>query len=151
MTRVLVRIQKEDFDHAQEIAALTQGRTDIGAVASFVGLCRDEGGRLTALELEHYPGMAEEEITRICDAATRRWPLLGVSAIHRVGRIVPGENIVLVITVSVHREAAFRSAEFIMDFLKSRAPFWKKEHARTGATHHWVEAKESDDRALEKW
>src|SRR3954452_21821493 len=114
----IVRIQAEDFDTGAEIARLTAGRTDIGAVVTFSGLCRDEAGQLTALELEHYSGMAEAEIARIADEAVRRWPLAGLVVIHRFGRIAPGDNIVLVIATSAHRQAAFEAASFMMDFLK---------------------------------
>ena len=130
----LVRIQREDFDASTEVAALTAGRKDIGAVVTFAGLCRDEAGRLAALELEHYPGMAEEEIARVAAEAEQRWPLMGVTAIHRFGKIKPGENIVLVVTASAHRQAAFEAAEFLMDYLKTRAPFWKKEHNKDGTS-----------------
>ena len=136
-----VRIQAEDFDVAAEIARLTRGRADVGAVVTFTGLCRDEAGSLSALELEHYPGMAEAEIARIATEATQRWPLTGLTAIHRFGRIRPGENIVLVVAASSHRQAAFDAANFLMDFLKSRAPFWKKEHRADGPAGKWVEAK----------
>ena len=147
----VVRIQADDFDIAEEIARLAEGRADIGAVVTFSGLCRDEAGTLAALELEHYPGMAEAEILRIAMEAAERWPLLGLTAIHRHGKIPPGENIVLVVAASVHRRAAFEAAEFLMDYLKSRAPFWKKEHLRDGSTGNWVDAKEADDRAAERW
>lgn len=146
-----VRIQAQDFDVAVEIARLTEGRADIGAVVTFSGLCRDEQGRLSALELEHYPGMAETEIARIATEAVKRWPLQGLTAIHRHGKIRPGENIVLVVAVSAHRQAAFEAANFLMDFLKSRAPFWKKEHLIDGSEGGWVEAKETDDRAASRW
>lgn len=146
-----IRIQAEDFDTAAEIRHLTAGRTDCGAVVTFTGLCRDEAGRLTALELEHYPGMAEAEIRRICLEAAGRWTLTGLTAIHRYGLIRPGENIVLVAATSSHRQAAFDAAGFVMDFLKSRAPFWKKEHRADGETGRWVDAKESDDVALARW
>jgi molybdopterin synthase catalytic subunit len=149
--RPIVRIQAEDFDTGAEIARLTAGRTDIGAVVTFSGLCRDEAGRLTALELEHYPGMAQAEIARIADEAVKRWPLTGLAAIHRYGRIAPGENIVLVIAASAHRQAAFEAASFMMDYLKSRAPFWKKEHRADGSASNWVETKDSDDRAAARW
>ena len=149
--RPIVRIQAEDFDTGAEIARLTAGRTDIGAVVTFSGLCRDEAGRLTALELEHYPGMAEAEIARIADEAVKRWPLTGLAAIHRYGRIAPGENIVLVIAASAHRQAAFEAASFMMDYLKSRAPFWKKEHRADGSASNWVEAKDADDHAAARW
>ncbi len=119
-----IRIQGEDFDVATEIAALSEGRTDIGAVVTFTGLCRDEGGRLAALELEHYPGMAETEVARVVEEARARWPLAGVTVIHRFGTIQPGQNIVLVATASAHRQAAFEAAAFLMDYLKTRAPFW---------------------------
>lgn len=148
---VTVRIQSADFDAAAEIAALTRGRTDIGAVVTFTGLCRDEGGRLAALELEHYPAMAEAEISRIAEDAAARWPLTGLTVIHRHGRIAPGANIVLVVTASSHRVAAFEAAEFLMDFLKTRAPFWKKEHLSAGGSGGWVEAKDHDDAAAERW
>ena len=146
-----VRIQREDFDVAAEIARLTQGRADIGAVVSFSGLCRDEQGTLSALELEHYPGMAEAEIARIAAQAIQRWPLQGLTAIHRHGKIAPGENIVLVVAASAHRQAAFEAANFLMDYLKSRAPFWKKEHRADGSQGGWVEAKEADARAAQRW
>ena len=149
--RPIVRIQAEDFDTGAEIARLTAGRTDIGAVVTFSGLCRDEAGQLTALELEHYSGMAEAEIARIADEAVRRWPLAGLVAIHRFGRIAPGDNIVLVIATSAHRQAAFEAASFMMDFLKSRAPFWKKEHRADGSASNWVEAKDADDKAAARW
>lgn len=146
-----VDIRAEDFDVAAEIARLTAGRADIGAVVTFVGLCRDEGGTLAALELEHYPGMAEEEIARVAEEAIRRWPLTGVTAIHRYGRIAPGGNIVLVVTASAHRAAAFAAGEFLMDYLKTRAPFWKKEHRTDGTSGDWVEAKAEDDAAADRW
>lgn len=147
----MVRIQGQDFDIAAEIARLTEGRADIGAVVTFSGLCRDEQGRLSALELEHYPGMAEAEIACIATEAVERWPLQGLTAIHRHGKIRPGENIVLVVAASAHRQAAFEAANFLMDFLKSRAPFWKKEHLVDGSEGGWVEAKESDDKAASRW
>ncbi len=146
-----IRIQAEDFDISAEIARLTAGRADVGAVVTFSGLCRDEGGVLAALELEHYPGMAQAEIGRIAAGAIARWPLTGLTAIHRFGRILPGENIVLVATASAHRHAAFDAASFLMDFLKTSAPFWKKEHPRLGPAAKWVEAREADDQATERW
>jgi molybdopterin synthase catalytic subunit len=149
--RISVRIQREDFDAAAEAARLTRGRNDVGAIVTFTGLCRDEGGKLTALELEHYPGMAEEEISRVAAQAESRWPVLGGVAIHRYGKIAPGENIVLVVIASSHRAAAFEAAEFMMDYLKTRAPFWKKEHLVGGAEGDWVEAKDVDDAAAERW
>lgn len=145
-----VRVQEADFDVAAEIARLTAGRRDVGAVVSFVGLCRDEEGRLSALELEHYPGMAEAEIARIAADAAERWPLSGLTAIHRHGLIRPGENIVLVVAASPHRRAAFEAAEFLMDYLKTSAPFWKKEHGIEGAGG-WVAAKADDDAAQARW
>ncbi|MES0066757.1 molybdenum cofactor biosynthesis protein MoaE [Mesorhizobium sp. M0074] len=147
----VVRIQAEDFDVAAEIARLTRGRNDIGAVVTFSGLCRDEQGRLSALELEHYPGMAEAEISRIAGDAIERWPLQGLTVIHRHGKIAPGENIVLVVAASAHRQAAFEAANFLMDYLKSRAPFWKKEHHSDGSEGGWVDAKEADDKAAGRW
>src|SRR6266702_4689136 len=140
-----IRLQREDFDAAAEAATIARGRTDIGAVVTFTGICRDHesGHGVAALTLEHYPGMAEDEIARHVEEAKARWPLLGVTVIHRYGRIVPGENIVLVVTASSHREAAFAAAEFLMDYLKTQAPFWKQVEAATGKT--WVEAKETDD------
>lgn len=146
-----VRIQAADFDVAAEIAALTAGRADVGAVVTFSGLCRDEQGALAALELEHYPGMAEAEISRIAAEAMQRWPLTGLTAIHRFGRVAPGDNIVLVVAASAHRQAAFEAASFLMDYLKSRAPFWKKEHRVDGSSGDWVEAKDSDDKAAARW
>jgi molybdopterin synthase catalytic subunit len=148
---VTIRIQEADFDIAREIAALTAGRTDIGAVVSFSGICRDDGkdGSAAALTLEHYPGMAEAEIGRHADEAMSRWPLNGLTVIHRVGRLIPGENIVLVLTASQHRQAAFEAAEFLMDYLKTSAPFWKREESRSGAS--WVEAREHDDAAAARW
>ncbi len=146
-----IRIQAEPFDVAAETATLTARRADIGALVAFTGLCRDEGGRLTALELEHYPGMVEAEIDRIAAQAEERWPLLGLTVIHRFGRISPGEEIVLVLAASAHRQAAFEAASFLMDYLKTQAPFWKREHLKDGTAGAWVEAKEADDRAIERW
>lgn len=146
-----IRIQAEAFDTAAETAALAQGRGDIGAVVAFTGLCRDEDGRLSALELEHYPGMAEAEIARMAAQAETRWPLKGLTVIHRFGLIRPGEPIVLVLAASAHRHAAFEAAEFLMDYLKTRAPFWKREHLADGTTGAWVEAKDADDAAMERW
>ncbi len=147
----VVRVQREDFDVAAEAAALTAGRRDLGAVVTFVGLCRDEAGTLSALELEHYPGMAEDEIGRVAAEAEARWPLGGVVAIHRYGQILPGERIVLVATASVHRGAAFAAAEYVMDFLKTRAPFWKRAILTDGSSEGWVDAKESDAAAVARW
>ncbi len=151
MSPATIRVQAETFDAAVESAALIQGRTDLGAVVTFTGLCRDEGSALSALEIEHYPGMAEEEIARVAVAAQARWPLGGVTVIHRYGRIAPSEPIVLVVTASRHRSAAFEAASFLMDYMKTSAPFWKKEHFRDGRTGDWVQAKSSDDAAAERW
>jgi len=144
-----VRVQAGDFDAAAEGRALTAGRREIGALASFVGLCRDEGGRLEALEIEHYPGMAEAEIARVVAEAEARWPLLGVTVVHRHGRLEAGDNIVLVAVAAAHRGEAFAAAEFLMDYLKTRAPFWKKEERPDGSA--WVDAKTADDTAAERW
>jgi molybdopterin synthase catalytic subunit len=148
---VTVRLQREDFDPAAEAARLTAGRTDIGAVVSFTGICRgaESGEPIAALTLEHYPEMAEAEISRHVQTAQERWPLLGTTVIHRYGRIQPGENIVLVVTTSSHREAAFQAAEFLMDYLKTKAPFWKLVE-RAGAAS-WVDAKAADDAAAQRW
>ena len=147
---VTIRIQEADFDIAGESALLTEGRTDIGAVVSFSGICRGgDGDGVAALTLEHYPGMAEAEIRRHVEEAQSRWPLLGVTVIHRVGRIEPGQNIVLVLTTSAHREAAFHAAEFLMDYLKTSAPFWKREESASGTG--WVEARDQDDEAAARW
>jgi len=148
---VTIRIQEADFDIAREIAALTRGRTDIGAVVSFSGICRgsEDGNSIAALTLEHYAGMAEAEIARHVETAMTRWPLTGASVVHRVGRIAPGENIVLVLTASEHRQAAFAAAEFLMDYLKANAPFWKREESAAGAS--WVEARHHDDEAAARW
>jgi len=146
-----IRIQAEDFDVAAEIAALSEGRADIGAVVTFTGLCRNEGGRLAALEIEHYPGMAQAEVARVVEEARGRWPLSRVTVVHRFGKILPGQSIVLVVTASTHRRAAFEAAEFLMDYLKTRAPFWKREHVADGSTGTWVEATEADDEATERW
>ena len=149
MTSVTIRIQQADFDVARESALLTQGRTDIGAVVSFSGICRGGRDGVNALTLEHYPGMAEGEIGRHVEEACARWPLSGVTVIHRVGRIKPGENIVLVLTASQHRAAAFVAAEFLMDYLKTSAPFWKREENAAGT--NWVEAQADDDAAAARW
>jgi len=146
-----LRIQEADFDIAHEIALLSKGRTDIGAVVSFSGICRGrEGGDdIAALTLEHYPGMAEAEIRRRAEEAIERWPLQGLTIIHRFGRIEPGQNIVLVVTASTHRQAAFEAAEFLMDYLKTSAPFWKREESAKGTA--WVEARAHDDAAAARW
>jgi molybdopterin synthase catalytic subunit len=147
----VVRVQQNDFDAAAEAAALVAGRQDIGAVVTFVGLCRDEAGRLSALELEHYPGMAETEMDRVAADAELRWPLAGIVAIHRYGLLRPSEQIVMVATASAHRGAAFHAAEYVMDFLKTRAPFWKRAILADGSAEGWVDAKESDDSAAARW
>ena len=149
--RILVRVQKESFDVAAEAARLTQGCTGIGALVSFTGLCRDEGGALAALEIEHYPGMAEEEITRVAREASSRWPLEGILAVHRFGLIRPGEGIVLVTAASQHRGEAFVAASFLMDYLKTEAPFWKRRHLAGKGPGDWVEAKAQDHAAAQKW
>ncbi len=151
MMQTTVRLQREDFDAAIEQAALTRGRTDVGAVVTFTGICRgaESGEPIAALTLEHYPGMAEAEIARHVEEAQSRWPLLGVTVIHRYGRIQPGENIVLVVTASSHREAAFAAAEFLMDYLKTKAPFWKQVEGKSGSA--WIEAKGADDAAAARW
>ena len=148
---VTIRIQEADFDIAREVAALSKGRSDTGAVVTFTGVCRGGEGReaIAALTLEHYPGMAEAEIKRHAETAASRWPLTGLTVIHRTGRIEPGENIVLVVTASKHRHAAFEAAEFLMDYLKTHAPFWKREESAAGAS--WVDAREHDDAAADRW
>src|SRR4051795_10142671 len=148
---VTIRIQQADFDITHEIAALTKSRTDVGAVVTFSGICRgsENGEPIAALALEHYPGMAEAEIGRHADEALSRWPLQGLTIIHRFGRIAPGENIVLVVTASAHRQAAFEAAEFLMDYLKTSAPFWKQEESARGTS--WIEARDHDDAAAARW
>lgn len=151
-----VRLQREPFDIAAEIARLTTARTDIGAVVSFTGLCRgdENGASIAALTLEHYPGMAEAEIARHVAEAERRWALMGVTVIHRFGRIAPGEPIVLVLAASSHRQDAFAAAEFLMDYLKTQAPFWKQVEAVAGGARGataWVGAKAADDAAAARW
>lgn len=146
-----IRVQAGPFDAAAESATITGGRTDIGALVTFTGLCRDEDGRLAALELEHYPGMAEAEIGRIAAQACARWPLAALTVIHRYGTIRPGEPIVLVVAASAHRRGAFEAADFMMDFLKDRAPFWKREHMADGATGGWVGARQSDAADAARW
>ncbi|MDF2372269.1 MAG: molybdenum cofactor biosynthesis protein MoaE [Rhizobiaceae bacterium] len=148
---IKTRVQADDFDLQTEIDALASANCDIGAVVTFTGLCRDDNGTLAALELEHYPGMAELEMQRIAGEALVRWPLDGVTLIHRFGKIVPGENIVLVVTASKHRNAAFEAASFLMDFLKSKAPFWKREIRRDGKVGSWVDARDVDQAALQRW
>src|SRR5258705_3572467 len=146
-----IRIQEADFDTGHEIAALTKGRSDVGAVVTFSGICRgsENGEPIAALTLEHYPGMAEAEIKRHTDEAISRWPLTGLTVVHRVGRINPGENNVLVLAASQHRQAAFQAAEFLMDYLKANAPFWKREESTAGTG--WVDARHHDDAAAARW
>jgi molybdopterin synthase catalytic subunit len=146
-----VRITQSVFDPAAETSVLSRERTDVGAVVAFSGICRDseDDERIASLTLEHYPGMAEAEIERHVAEAQSRWPLMGVRVVHRVGHILPGETIVFVGCASKHREAAFEAAEFLMDYLKTRAPFWKKVEQASGAT--WIEAKEKDDSAAARW
>lgn len=146
-----VRVQTADFDLGAEVAALRTGQPAVGAVASFIGTVRDvsEGSAVSAMELEHYPGMTEKALERIEAAARERWPLLGVTIIHRVGLLQPLDQIVLVAVASAHRGEAFAACEFIMDYLKSEAPFWKKEDTPQGA--RWVDARVSDDAALRRW
>lgn len=146
-----IRVQADAFDMAAECEAIAHDRQDIGALVTFTGLCRDEGGRLAALELEHYPGMAEAEIGRIAAEACARWPVTALTVIHRYGLIRPGEPIVLVIAASTHRRAAFQAADFMMDFLKNRAPFWKREHLADGTTGAWVAATEGDREDALRW
>jgi molybdopterin synthase catalytic subunit len=151
MTSTAVRLQREPFDAAAEVAALRAGRTDVGAIVTFTGICRGEenGAPIAALTLEHYPEMAQAEIDRQVDAAMARWSLQGVRVIHRFGRIAPGEDIVLVATASSHRHEAFAAAEFLMDYLKTRAPFWKE--VEQSGRKSWVDAKASDDSAAARW
>ncbi|MBO6505573.1 MAG: molybdenum cofactor biosynthesis protein MoaE [Kordiimonadaceae bacterium] len=144
-----VSVQEDDFDIGEEIQKLRNGRTDVGAVVTFTGTVRDVGGTLQSMTLEHYPGMTEAELERISLEAEQRWPLQGSRVIHRYGTLEPGDNIVLVVTLSKHRHAAFDAAMFLMDFLKSNAPFWKKE--QTGETASWVDARETDETALKRW
>jgi molybdopterin synthase catalytic subunit len=146
-----IRLQREEFDAAAEAGALTHGRTDIGALVTFTGICRgaEAGEPIAALTLEHYPGMAEAEIERHARDAMARWPLQGLTVIHRFGRIEPGQNIVLVLTASQHRQAAFEAAEFLMDYLKTSAPFWKQEENAKGSS--WIEASGDDDAAAARW
>jgi molybdopterin synthase catalytic subunit len=146
-----VVVQTEAFDLGAEVDAMSRGRTDIGAIASFVGLARDtnDGSGVQAMTLEHYPGMTEKALNALLDEAASRWSLLDVTVIHRVGRLLPGDPIVLVAVAGSHRGEAFAACEFIMDALKTRAPFWKKEE--TPAGERWVEARVSDDTAAARW
>ncbi|MCW5692064.1 MAG: molybdenum cofactor biosynthesis protein MoaE [Pseudolabrys sp.] len=153
---IAVKVQSEPFDVSAETAALTRGRTDVGALVTFTGICRgDENGEpIAALNLEHYPGMAEAEIESHAAEAAQRWPLSGVIVIHRYGRIAPGDDIMMVATASSHRAAAFAAADFLMDYLKTRAPFWKqveKASGKNGSEKTWVEAKADDDAAAARW
>lgn len=149
MAQPTVRVQQAPFDLGAESTALTQGRDDIGGLASFVGLCRADDG-LAALVLEHYPGMTERALQNIASEAWARWPLTGCTLVHRVGRMVPGEPIVLVLTASAHRAAALESCAFLIDWLKTAAPFWKREEFANGESR-WVEAKATDDAAAARW
>ena len=147
----MIKVQREDFDIGAELASLTEGKTGIGGLASFVGLVRDlaDQGAVSVMTLEHYPGMTEKRLVEIEAEARARWPLDSVLIIHRYGKLEPGERIVLVATTSAHRQAALESCAFLIDWLKTKAPFWKLEQGAKGAA--WVEAKASDDRAAEKW
>lgn len=146
-----VRVQTEDFDISAEIRALRAGRTDVGAVASFIGVMRDfnDGSGVSELTLEHYPGMTEKALQQIVDEAQVRWKLTDALVVHRVGRMTPADQIVLVVALGAHREPALEACAFIMDFLKTRAPFWKKE--QTPAGERWVESRAADDRAAGRW
>lgn len=146
-----IRVQREDFDVGAELDALTAGNHKIGGVASFVGLVRDlaEGQEVSAMTLEHYPGMTERQLGKIEAEARARWPLEDCLIVHRYGRLEPGDRIVLVITASAHRQAAFESCQFLMDWLKTQAPFWKLEEGAEGS--HWVAARNSDDAAAARW
>ena len=143
------RVQRDDFDVGAELAALTAGRVDVGAVVSFTGLVRDVSGTLAAMELEHYPEMTGKALAAIEAEARARWPLQACLIVHRYGAMAPGERIMMVATASTHRAAAFAAAEFLMDYLKSRAPFWKKETGAEGSA--WVAAKDEDEAALGRW
>lgn len=147
-----VRVQEADFDIGAEVAELTAGRTDIGAVVTFTGTVRGaaNGAPISTMHLEHYPGMTESELQRVEAEALERWPLTGSLIVHRYGALQPGDNIVLVVTTSAHRQAAFDAAQFLMDYLKTSAPFWKKEAGANG-DGEWVDARESDTDALDRW
>ena len=145
----MIRVQQEDFDIGAEIAALKAGRSDIGAIVTFTGTVRDQHGTVSGLTLEHYPGMTESELTRIEAEAHTRWPLQASLIVHRTGTLKPGDNIVVVITASEHRDAAFDAAKFLMDYLKTGAPFWKREEGASGTG--WVDAREHDDAAAARW
>jgi len=148
---IAVRVQSGEFDIAAETAALTKGCPQIGAVVAFTGFCRDENGRLSALELEHYAGMADAELGRLAAGAAKRWDLSGVTIIHRFGLMRPGEQIVLVLTAASHRQPAFEAAGFLMDYLKTGAPFWKRERLAGGSVGEWIEGAPADDKAAERW
>ena len=145
----MIRVQQEDFDVGAEVAKLTAGRTDIGAIVTFIGTVHDQDGAVTEMTLEHYPGMTEAELQRIETEACARWPLQASLIVHRTGTLLPGDNIVLVVTASQHRDAAFEAAKFLMDYLKTSAPFWKRETGPGGT--RWVEASESDAGAASRW
>ena len=145
----MIRVLQEDFDIRAEIARLTSGRTDIGAIVTFTGTVRDQAGAITEMTLEHYPGMTEGELARIEAEACARWPLQASLIVHRYGTLKPGDNIVLVVTASEHRDAAFDAARFLMDYLKTSAPFWKRETGPGGS--RWVEVSSSDDTARPRW
>jgi molybdopterin synthase catalytic subunit len=145
----VIRVLQEDFDIRAEIARLTSGRTDIGAIVTFTGTVRDQAGAITEMTLEHYPGMTEGELARIEAEACARWPLQASLIVHRYGTLKPGDNIVLVVTASEHRDAAFDAARFLMDYLKTSAPFWKRETGPGGS--RWVEVSSSDDTARTRW
>lgn len=144
-----VSVQSDDFDVGAELKVLNANQHDIGAVVSFTGVVRDTEGTLDALELEHYPGMTVKALEAIEKEAVSRWSLKGCQIIHRYGRLEPGDQIMMVATASAHRAAAFEAADFLMDYLKSRAPFWKKEHRKDGSS--WVDAKDADEQALDRW
>jgi len=151
---ITVKVQREDFDIGAELAALSDGDTSVGGVASFTGLVRDMGGPQdrdgqSSMTLEHYPGMTEKQLIAIAEEAAKRWPLARLLIIHRYGKLLPGDRIVLVATASAHREAALASCAFLIDWLKTKAPFWKLED--DGRTRNWVEAKDSDDKAADRW
>ena len=147
-----VRVQREDFDIGAEVARLTAGRTDVGAIVTFTGTVRadNDGTGVAGMTLEHYPGMTEQELARVEAEAAQRWPLQASLIVHRVGTLQPGDNIVLVVTASAHRQAAFDAAAFLMDYLKTRAPFWKKELTPEGE-ERWVDARDSDEAATGRW
>lgn len=151
LLRTRIAVTAAPLDVAAELGGLRRGLGDIGAMVSFVGTCRSEGGRLAGLELEHYPGMAEAEFARIVQEAGERWPIIAMAVVHRTGRVLAGEDIVVVAALSDHRAAAFAATDFAMDFLKTSAPFWKKEIAADGSARRWVAAKAADDAAVERW